>query len=150
MSEAAFIASIDCAFPYFAPLRWRRMSARAARTSPNAAFAVVHELCRPPRSVPVPAAVSGRILMHLYRRFRHPLRRVLNPAVQAHLSGALLSESHAASLMRKIAAFPGQYCALAICYFSADDRKGTLDCAHSKVVREWERGKSAATTSHVA
>ena len=150
MSEAEFIASIDYAFPYFAPLRWRRMSARAARTSPNAAFAVLHEVCRPPRSVPVPAVVSGRILVHLYRRFRHPLRRVLEPAIQAHLSGGSLSESHAASLMRKVAAFPDQYSALAICYFSADDRRGTLDRAHRKVVRGWELAKSAGISSNVA
>jgi len=48
--ESEFIASIDCAFPYLAPVKWRRTVAAALNLSPNSVFMVVHELCRPPKS----------------------------------------------------------------------------------------------------
>lgn len=39
--------------------------------------------------------------------------------------------------MRKVAAYPGQYNALALCYFSADDRAGLLDRLHEQVLTKW-------------
>jgi hypothetical protein len=137
MTESEFIEGIDCRFPYRRSTEWRRLSARAARISSNAAFMVLHEACRPPRSVELGAAQATEVVRHLRRRFRHPLLRVLAPAVQAHISGLVLRPSKAASLMRKVAAYPDQYNALALCYLSADDRAGVLDRIYNTVVSKW-------------
>jgi hypothetical protein len=137
MSEVEFVERIDCQFPYFSPLRWRRLCAQAPAISPNAAFMVIHEVCRPPRSIKLPSRSAASMLEHLYRRFRHPLRHVVEPAIRAHLSGRQLSESQAASLMRKVGAFPHQYNALAVCYLSATDRTGKLEHIRHRVVASW-------------
>jgi hypothetical protein len=139
MTEVDFVGEIDCRFPYQAPIRWRRLSAQAARVSPNAAFMVFHEVCRVPRSVKLDKAQAEEILRHLGQRFRHPLVRVIHPAVHAHISGKSLSESRASALMRKVARYPNQFNALAVCYFSADDVSGALDRAYNRIVQEWSQ-----------
>lgn len=139
MTEIEFIEEIDCRFPYRRPTAWRRLSAQAARISSNAAFMVIHEACRPPRSTELGAAEAKAIVRHLRHRFRHSLWRVVEPAVHAHISGQELRPSTAARLMRKVAAHPNQYNALALCYFSADDRGGVLDRIYNQVVSAWRR-----------
>lgn len=137
MNEAAFIEQIDCQFPYGKPLLWRRLSAQAARISPNAVFMVVHEVCRLPRSNDVPERQAVAILAHLRRRSRHPLFRIIDVAVRAYVAGLELRESKANSLMRKVAAYPNQYNALAICYLCANDRSGRLDRTYNEIVAKW-------------
>lgn len=147
MNEAEFIASIDCAFPYGNPIRWRRLSASAARISANAAFTVLHEICRVPRSRTDLVSESQRRAMvsHLRRRFRHAVLRTIEPAVAAFLAGKTLRPMAAAALMRKLAAHPGQYSALDICYFSADERQGAthVERAYERTVQAWTAGNSA-------
>lgn len=137
MTESEWIERIDCRFPYRRSIEWRRLSAQAARISSNAAFMVLHEVCRPPRSVRLDEADAAVIVRHLRRRFRHPLLRVLAPAVEARICGTDLRVSTAARLMRKVAAYQGQYSTLAICYFSAEDRTGALDRLYEQVVAKW-------------
>lgn len=42
--------------------------------------------------------------------------------------------------MRKVASYPAQYNALALCYFSADDSFGVLDRIYNQVVSKWRAG----------
>lgn len=98
---------------------------------------VVHEACRPPKSIELAAGQAKAIVSHLKRRVRHPLWRILEPAINAHISGAELRPSTAAFLMRKVAAYPDEYNALALCYFSANDRAGVLDRVYNHVVEKW-------------
>ncbi|WP_156406194.1 hypothetical protein [Hydrogenophaga sp. Root209] len=137
MSESEFVELIDCRFPYGKPLEWHRLSACAARLSPNAAFMVIHEACRPPRDTVLASVEAQAIVRHVRRRFRHPLYRVAEPAIRAHISGRALSQSKAVRLMRKVAEYPNQYNALAICYLSANDRTGVLDSTYKQVVSSW-------------
>lgn len=140
MSEAEFIQSIDCCFPYAKPLEWRRLSARASRISANAAFMVIHEICRAPRSISVSPQQAQAILGHLRRRFRHPLLPRIEPAIQAYLSGRRLRQSQVERLIRLVSGYRDQYNALALCYFAADDRGGRLDRSYNKVVANWSAG----------
>lgn len=139
MRESEFIERIDSRLPYRRSIEWRRLSAQAARISPNAAFMVLHEACRPPRSVRLGKTEAMTIVRHVCRRFRHPLLRVLAPAIEAHVSGNELRPAAAARLMRKVAAYPDQYNALAIGYFSANDRTGALELVYDRVVETWGR-----------
>jgi hypothetical protein len=139
VNELEFIEKIDCRFPYHAPIEWRRLSARAARISPNAAFMVFHEICRAPARTKVSKAQASKILEHLSRRFRHPLVRVISPAVQALVSGKSLSEASALALMRKVAKYPNQFNALSLCYFSAIDGSGRADLEYNRIVKKWSQ-----------
>jgi hypothetical protein len=65
MTEEDFVTAIDCAFPYRRPVRWRRLSAAAAHISPNAAFMVLHEVCRLPLSRSATLAERREIIEHL-------------------------------------------------------------------------------------
>nr|WP_143023968.1 hypothetical protein [Pseudomonas benzenivorans] len=139
MQEHEFISKIDCCFPYKAPMEWRRIVLRAPRVSSNAAFMVVHELCRPPRSIDLPEKKARLIIEHLYRHFKHPLKSVLGKAIEAHITGKKLSVEKAGHLMRKVAAYPGQYNALSICYFSANDKQGKLDGLYDQIADNWTK-----------
>ena len=139
MQEHEFITSIDCCFPYDDPLAWRRIVVLAPRISPNAAFMVLHELCRPPRSIDLPEKNARHIMKHLYRHFRHPLKSTISKAINAHITGQNLSVEKAGHLMRKVGAFPGQYNALSICHFSADDRMGKLDDLYDRIIENWAK-----------
>lgn len=147
MNEAEFISAIDCAFPHERPTQWRRLSASAARISPNAAFMVLHEVCRSPASRRVTEVQSRVIISHLKRRFRHPALRAIYPAVISYLTGKKLRPSAAAARMRKIALHTGQYNALNICYFSAFDRRGVLERTYQRIVQDWAASESVAAGS---
>lgn len=136
-TESAFIQHIDCNFPYRNPLQWRPLVSRAARLSPNAAFMVVHEVCRLPSSVQLSLRERQAILNHLLRRFRHPLVRDLKPVMDAWLEEHRLTVARATRLMRRVAPFRDQYNALALCYFLCDDRAGEADRVYSAIVQHW-------------
>lgn len=137
MTEAEFIEAIDCRFPYAAPLQWKRLNARAARISPNASFMVVHELCRPPRGDRTSVLARRKILEHLSWRFRHPLMSSLRSLIEVVMRGELVSVATAAAAMRRVARYPFQFNALAICYFACDDKNGRLDQLYESIVDRW-------------
>lgn len=143
MRESDFIAGIDCDFPYDSPIQWRKLSAMAPRISPNAAFMVLHEVCRVPRSVEMNRPRVERIISHLRRRFRHPAWKVVLPAVESYLGQEGLRPAAAAALMRKVAKYIGEYNALAICYFSANDVDGTLERTYEQIVGRWQEHSGA-------
>lgn len=138
MLESAFITSIDCRFPYDSPIKWRRAVNNASAISANATFMVIHELCRPPKRVDISEARAREILHYLLTHYRHPLLRILRPAIESHLQGRPLPVSKAKHLMRDVACHPGQYNALSICYFSCDDKAGLLDPIYDNIIQSWE------------
>lgn len=137
MTETEFVEGIDCRFPYKNPLKWRRLVAQAPRISSNAAFMVLHELCRPPSSVSVSYAEREKIFEHLANRFHHPLLSGLRPLILTVMRGELVSVSAAVAAMRRVARYPSQYNMLAICYFSCNDRNGRLDDLYESIVTKW-------------
>jgi len=145
MKETDFIGRIDCDFPYDHPLKWRRLSAAAPRISPNAAFMVLHEVCRVPRSVQMDRPRAERIIGHLLRRFRHPAVKVIAPAIRSYISENTLRPRAAASLMRKLSIYDGEYNALAICYLSAYDSSGMLDRTYEQIVGRWRAASGEAS-----
>jgi hypothetical protein len=147
MNEAEFISAIDCGFPHERPTQWRRLSAAAARISPNAAFMVLHEVCRAPASRRTTESQARAIISHLQRRFRHPALKAIYPAVASYPTGKRLRPSAAAAQMRKLAPHTGQYNALNICFFSADDRQGALERTYERIVRDWADSESLTGAS---
>jgi hypothetical protein len=141
MTESEFISNIDCCFPYGKPIQWRRLSAVAPRISSNAAFMVLHEICRPPRSEKVTGQSKARMVAHLKRRFRHSALRAIQPAVCAYLADKRLRPGQAVHLMRKLGKHREEFNALGICYFSAYDKAGTIERCHDQVTSAWERSE---------
>lgn len=138
MTESEFNDSIDCAFPYQNPLKWKRAVAVGARISPNAAFIIASELCHPPRGHNTQPGHRMRIWHHLAKRFRHPLKAKLSKLIEQQIRGEPVTVAAAIKAMRLVSQYPGQYAALSICYTSCDDRDGKVDALDEQIRQEWE------------
>jgi len=137
MDESEFTMSVDCCFPYVAPLRWRRAIAEAGKISPNAAFMVAHELCRPPRSTRSTVAQRLEIWRYLSMRLHHPITKRLSRIITSKIKGVEIQPASAIKAMMFVRRYQNQYNALSICYFSC----GTLrkaDELYDRIVCEWQ------------
>ena len=138
MTEGEFISEIDCRFPYDDWDKCILLMEMGASISSNSAFMVLHEICRAPRSE------SGRCLVALLEawkeRFNHPLVRVVLPSAEALMLGKSLPVDDVLNAMREIANFRGQYNALAISHFAADEEGGDeVQALYDEIVLAWRR-----------
>jgi hypothetical protein len=119
--EPAFTAEIDCRFPYHDLPRCRALIDRGMAISPNAAFYVLGEICRPPRRAQVtPADLSG-LLDYWRARCRHPAAPMMADIAAAKIARRELSEDEAIATMNALAKYNGLYAALAIVYGACSD-----------------------------
>jgi hypothetical protein len=139
VTETEFIESIDCQFPYDAEEKWRSLIEQGARISPNAAFMVLHELCRPPSGVLVYPHAIEAMLKHWCQQFEHPLVEAVLPAAEAMIKGKGLPADACMEIMRSVAAYQDQYNALAIPYFACDDTEGKVDEFYQAIIANWHR-----------
>ena len=135
MNEAEFIDSIDCQFPYDTEEKWRSLITQGVSISPNAAFMILHEICRPPRSVD--PNVMGAILKQWCQQFTHPLVEIVLPAAESMINGKELPVAKCMDIMRIVAAYKDQYNALSIPYFACDDTNGEAEHLHQKIITAW-------------
>ena len=140
MTEAEFSDLIDARFPYGKSGEALKLVELACSISPNAAFMVAEELARPPRSARVSRHRREILLGELERRFDHPLKERIFTIARRLIGGCELAVPEALEAVRAIASYPGQYAALNIAYFSADDVAGDVDQAKQQVVGRWSRG----------
>lgn len=141
MTEDEFTSNIDCQFPYDSPREWRRLIGMARDISPNAVFMIIHELCLPPRSSGAAATTRLRIYRCIQQRFRNPLLTRLDSLFLAVISGSTVPVGTAGAAMRQVARYREQYAALAICYFSCDDRLGRNDTLYDAITSEWNSSR---------
>src|SRR3954469_16120469 len=118
MIEAKFISSIDARFPYGKPEKARTLAARALKISPNATFAVYHELARPGRGGRTTARERLAVLEYLEERFVHPLSGLGSWLTRKIIAKEEISVARAAEAARLIGAFPGCYGISSLAYFS--------------------------------
>lgn len=125
--EQRFLDAIDSRFPYDDPARARALIAQGCRLSANAMFAVLHEICRPPRS----ATVDRARLLALVEEWRsmadHPLAADLAACAVALIERRRLPVPNALRLMERVGACPGQWAALSIVTFAADVDSGETE-----------------------
>ncbi|MGA2500065.1 MAG: hypothetical protein ABSH20_20190 [Tepidisphaeraceae bacterium] len=138
MTEAEFINSIDCRFPYENPKKASALAARALKISPNAVFMVYHELARPGRGFRSSKKERLAILEFLEERFVHPLSGLASWLTRNMIAEKELSVARAAAAMRVIADFPGCYNALNLAYFSCDDKLGKNERLVDLIWKRWE------------
>lgn len=140
-ADAEFHDLIDARFPYEDFTLASAMITRGWKTSLNAAFCVLDELCRPPRN----SGASKELLRNLIDEWNagpeHSLKEPLRGCAIRLLSGEYLPWRDGVSLMRLIAQYEGQLAALAIVYFASDcstpEGDAALNAANDAIRREW-------------
>lgn len=138
MNESEFITMIDSNFPYASEDDWKRIIDSGVSISSNAAFMVMHEICRVPCGVDVSMEVRFHMLAYLRKNFDHPLLPELLPIAEAMIEGVDVPCEQALKIMWQIAKFRNEYSALAIAYFSCDDQRGDVDAFYCQIKCEWE------------
>lgn len=137
MDEIEFVNSIDCRFPYADLEAGLRIADLACSISPNAAFAVVDEVVRPPLGSVTDAASQLAVLDRLSLQLTHPIAPVVFALAKRLVAGDTPTVPEAIAAMHIIAAHPGQYAALSIAYMACDDTLGHADAEYNRIVQSW-------------
>jgi len=99
---------------------------------------VLEEICRPP----IDEEVSTKTIIALIELWKnstsHPLVPSVVKAARTIAMGSNQSVNEALQLMKEVAPFRGQYCALNIAYYSCDDIDGEIEAAKDEICRLWE------------
>jgi hypothetical protein len=142
-AEQAFSDEIDCRLPYRDLDRCKELTDRGIAISPNAAFCVLHEICRPPRSEEISVNRLLELLDYWQARFAHPVAPMLADVARSMIVGRPLSTDDAIERMRVLAEFPGLYAALAVLHFSCDDNEDRLGPIDAAIRRKWDAAPNA-------
>jgi hypothetical protein len=138
MTEAQFISSIDCRFPWGNQRKMRLLASQALKISPNAVFMVYWEIGHPGHSARMSSSERFDMVGYLEERFVHPLGGLASWLVRQRIAGVKISVSRAKAAIRKVAKFPGCYNALNLACSSCDyDETETIDRLGDAVRKEW-------------
>ncbi len=137
MYETEFIEKIDCNFPYHSEPQWQALVKLGASISTNAAYMVLHEICRVPRSKKVTLKSKRAMLEYWGQNFNHPTITSVLRAAEVMIKGEELAVEESMSIMENISAYPNQYNALSIAYFACDDIDGRADDLYQKIISAW-------------
>jgi len=135
--ERSFMDEIDCRFPYEDWDRCTGLVDRGIAISPNAAFGVLHEICRPGRGVPVSADRLMQLLEYWRSHFAHPAAHMLVEVAASMIHSRDLPVEDVIAKMRILAQYPRLHAALSILYFSCDDTEGSLEPIDAEIRKEW-------------
>lgn len=134
-TEQEFLEAIDCRFPFSDRDLAAQLIQEGCRLSPNAGFTLVDEIVRPARGISAPVALRRDLLNAVFNQLRHPLVPIIKPLAERLVAGQAATVEDALAIMRQVAEHPGQYAALSVAYFSADDVAGVLD-REDGIIRE--------------
>ena len=137
MTEDEFIKTVDCRFPYDDEVRARELIKLGSAISPNAAFMVLHEICRPPCSSQVVISRVNVLLGEWIVAVRHPLVQEVLPVAKAMIQNREISPVEAIRVMKSIAPYRNQFSALSIAYFACDDTTGEAEAEYQCVFDVW-------------
>ena len=136
--ELDFMNEIDARFPYDDQEQCRALIDRGVAISPNAAFGVLHEICRPPGRMPDAAEQLMPLLDYWRSHFDHPVAEMLREVAASMIRGEYLPVDDVIARMRSLATYPGLYAALAILYFACDDVEGQLEPVFAEIRDRWD------------
>jgi|SRR5271155_4393918 hypothetical protein len=135
--ERAFLDEIVCEFPYGDLGQGRKLIDRGIAISPEAAYGVLHEICRPPRGVPFSPADLVGLIEYWRSHFDHPAAGMLADVATSMVSGRDLTVDDVIAKMKVLSEYPHQHSALAILYFACDDRQERLEPIREEIRRTW-------------
>lgn len=142
MGEGEFLDRIDCRFPYSDREGALELAAEAMAISPNAAFAVVYEVCYVPDGVHADIETRHEVLARIEKSLPHPLRAVILPVARDVVDGGRLAAAERIALMRKVAPFRDQYAALQIALHARDPDEPEdeePDRVYDEILASWSR-----------
>jgi len=147
--ESSFIRRIDACFPYDDAAKATALIREAVSISPNMAFAVLEETCRPPRGTPVLKSRQLELLDEWRLAFSHTLADPVAECARSLIHGKSLPIGWVLKLFDEMAAHVGQYAALNIAYASADRSKpedaALLDQKEEEIRNRWDTNIAAKT-----
>jgi len=139
-TEREFLGEIDCRFPYNDEARWKSLVNRGIAISPNAAFAVLYEICAP--GAPGPdspkAALLIQILEYWKSHFDHPAIDIVMPSTLALINRDERTEKDTIAAMQRLMDFPGLDFALNILNYACDDTDGRVERTWRAVGNHWQ------------
>jgi hypothetical protein len=142
LTEQEFASSFHAKFPYLNKEAASVLIQKGWSISPNAAFCVLHEICRPPFGTTVQAESLHLLTREWSKAGDHPLKRSLVGAAVSIIDGDPLPWPTAIDLMHAIGANDGYYAALAIAYFagdcSTDEGNEALEKACKAIKSRWD------------
>lgn len=141
-TEEEFLQAIDCRFPYGDTGAAHSLIDEACAISSNAAFMVAHELARPPLSAHVDSATRRMLLDRLGERMTHPLKGPVLDVARRMVRGDSLTAADCCELMARVAAYPGEFNALAVVYCACAPDSTGADPSYERIVAEWRRLES--------
>jgi len=137
MNEAEFCDRIDSCFPWMDHVQAVALIELSRRISPEAVFAVLHELARPGRYADAPAPTRRRLLELLGDGFEHPAKSITFAVAGRMIDGEQLSEQEALSAMCALEEHSGMWSALNTVYFSSDGDVERLDAEYERIKARW-------------
>ncbi len=140
-AEKSFTAPFDGRFPYN-DLSAFQLIGQGWAISLNAAFCILHELCRPPTQNHVSKERLRELMSEWATGPDHPLKAQLLRAAHALIADSPLAWREGVELMKCVGDYDGQRAALAIAYFASDSnsREGddTLTIVEAEIRQNWE------------
>jgi hypothetical protein len=137
MDEKDFIESLDCNFPYTDKSAWKKLVQQGCEISSDAAFAVLHEICRPPSNAKVAKEQLREMADYWLKYAALPLVSIVFKVAQVLIDGNELPTSETIKIMDLISKHKNEYNALAIAYFSCDDKNGDVDKKYNEIISSW-------------
>ena len=137
MTEPEFIQAIDCRFPYSNDIEAKKLIELGSTISPNAAFMVLHELCRVPRSVSTRRYKIKKLIEYWFQHYTHPLNPILLPIALKSLRNENISIKRCLKCMDLVAPHVGCINALNILYFSCVDTEGLIETKYNEIIAKW-------------
>lgn len=138
MTETEFISLIDCRFPYHDCAESRRLIELGCSISSNAAFSIIEELARIPKSGAVATSLRAELLLDISNRFEHPVKDLVVGVTKRLINGEHLSLPETLQAMNAVGAFRNEYCALNVIYFSVDDHWEDVDFLYDEITERWK------------
>ncbi|MER8688074.1 hypothetical protein [Mesorhizobium sp. M0895] len=135
-AETPFELSIDTRFPYAEAGSASAIIAQGWSISLNAAFCVLHELCRPPFGNTVLKERLLELVDEWALASDHPLKTPLLRCARALIQDEPVPWREATAIMEEIGRYSGQRAALGIAYFAGDGSTKEGDAALSKTDRD--------------
>lgn len=105
--------------------------------SSNAAFAVLHEICRPPHEKKVTSKQLREMVDYWSKNANFPLAAPISKAANAMIDNQELSVSEVIEIMNIVSNHQNEYSALAIAYFSCDDTEGVVEDRYKEIISSW-------------
>ncbi len=142
MTEEDFIEQVDCNFPYNDRAAAEATIAQGAAISPNAAFLVLHEICRPP--VAVPSAELHQLLALWDAATEHPLKPRLLQAATAVIDHVALPKEWVLDTMATVEPYRLPT-ALTVVYFAGDAADAVaIDTEFRAIFDRWKQDSAEA------